>query len=1789
MKVYLSSTLNDLGPERQAVKEALGGECTVVESYTADERPVRESCWADVEGCDLYIGIIGLRYGFIPPGEKCSITELEYDKARERKIRTLVFVKDADEIKSKFHDAVTGENPRELIETFRRRVTSGAEDAARGALFKSPEDLKAHVLKAYLRLSLRQDGPKPKPIEGRPYPGLRAFLPAEADRFFGRDAEIEALLERLLARGERFLALMGASGSGKSSLVYAGLIPKLTASPVASGARWFPVTFSPRELGDDPFQPLAAALKESFPDRGWRVPDLVQRLRDSPAEIASVAKQALGEDGSSAQLLLFVDQFEEVFAGKVDAAARAAFFELLVAAVACPLLRMVIAMRADFYAQWPQDEGSIALLRSGHFPVAVPGQAALKEMIIGPARAAGLSFKPPRLVQRILDETGTAPGALALAEFALAQLYDKRQDDELTETAYEAFGGVAGAIDGLAEDAVERAGAAQDEEALSHLFVAIASVEERGQELAVVRRRAAKSDLPGAALTLAECLVDKRLLVSSGGASDQAAVFEVGHEAIFTHWKRFNSWIEVYSEDLVLRRQSERAAAEWEKGRRAREMRWGWERQKPALEALRKLNHLPHPPLDADVADPGIAMWRILEAQLPAEPPLRSFLYPEPLQLLEELNSDATPQHRREEIGLRLNQLGDRRRGVGLNDAGLPDIMWIDIPGGEVTLETDSQDWFLVKPFQLARYPVTWSQYRAFLDAKDGYSNEAWWEGRPRQEKPGALSSSPSYPAINISWYDALAYCRWLSAKLNLNIRLPTEWEWQWAAAGSKRQVYPWSNEWNVARANTDEAGIGRTVAVGLYPLGRSPFGIDDMAGNVWQWCLNSYAEPSNVTLETNSSPVRRGGSWDLDPGSCRTSHRDSLGSPLSDRYHLGFRLCCGSPIPKTLGIEEHRTSSRDRPHMAVKARDGLRFDWDLFISYAHIDNQPRLPEEEGWISRFHATLETLLSMRLGRAAKIWRDNKLPGSDVFTTEIGDQFTQTAVLVSVLTPSYLNSDWCTREVREFCERAEQSGGMVVENKARIFKVLKLPVDTQESLPAVLKDVLGYEFFTVEDGMPLELDPAYGEKFAQDYNRKVGKLAWDVAQLLKKLEVGSGSIDKSGDAHTTAKATIYLAECSDDRKETREILEDDLRRHGYTVLPEQQLPQDEADYVVAVERLLARCQLAVHLVGASYGTVPDGPSQKSVVVLQNELAVQRSKSGALPRVIWLPEGTSSEEPPQQAFIEALRRDAEVQFGADLITGRLEELTAEIHAGLKKIKQPESKKPEIHAGRERSRRDAMSPATANPQMNPFPGLRPFMEAEEHLFFGRETRIDAMVKKLADTRFLAVVGPSGSGKSSLVRCGLLPALRRGFMGRAGAWRIALLRPGPDPIRHMAYALAHDSLLLRENVAGQSPREFIDTTLRQGKLGLIDVYEQTQVDKDVNLLVVVEQFEELFRFRQLGAGQQENVYGVSEEATAFVNLLLEVKEHATCPIFVVLTMRSDFLGNCIQFPGLAEAISAGQYLVPPMTREERRAAITGPARVGGAEISPVLITRLVNDVGDNPDQLSILQHALNRTWARWQAEGGGQGPLSLAHYEAIGTMAHALNHHAEEAFGELGSHRERQICEKVFKALTDKTTDQRGARRPTTLGTLCAVADATAAEIAQVISVFREPTRSFLMPPLADALSEATVIDISHESLMRGWQRLQVWADEEAQSAQIYRRLAETTALYEKAQAGLWRDPDLKLALDWRDRSQPNETWASRYHPGFSAAMAFLTESSEASSPRSNIISWMSRKLNLR
>jgi len=492
-----------------------------------------------------------------------------------------------------------------------------------------------------------------------------------------------------------------------------------------------------------------------------------------------------------------------------------------------------------------------------------------------------------------------------------------------------------------------------------------------------------------------------------------------------------------------------------------------------------------------------------------------------------------------------------------------------------------------------------------------------------------------------------------------------------------------------------------------------------------------------------------------------------------------------------------------------------------------------------------------------------------------------------------------------------------------------------------------------------------------------------------------------------------------------------------------------------------------------------------------------------------------------------------------------------------------------------------------------NPFPGLRPFDFHESDLFFGRDGQVEKLIAKLSATRFLAVVGTSGSGKSSLVRAGLLPALLGGMMKSAGSnWRFLVMRPGNDPIGNLARALNEPEIFGSddpENVTIQTA--VAETTLRRGTLGLIEVVRQNAMPKTENLLVVVDQFEELFRFaREAARKTKEESDHYQNDAAAFVKLLLQAKAQEDVNIFVVLTMRSDFLGDCAQFWDLPEAINESQYLTPRLTRDQLREVITGPVSLGGGEITARLVTQLLNDIGDDQDQLPVLQHLLMRVWDECKEKhldveiDEGNGPVVRPHkevhqgaaidlccYEAVGGMARALSRHAEEALNGLPDDRSREVAEKLFKCLTEKGDDNREIRRPITLGEICAVTGATAAEAVTVIDVFRQPGRSFLMPPAAVELKSDSLVDISHESLIRGWTRLKEWTDEEAQSARTYKRLADTAALHEAKLEGLLKDPALQVALDWREKNQPNEVWARRYRPGFKTAMTFLDESVEA------------------
>jgi len=492
-----------------------------------------------------------------------------------------------------------------------------------------------------------------------------------------------------------------------------------------------------------------------------------------------------------------------------------------------------------------------------------------------------------------------------------------------------------------------------------------------------------------------------------------------------------------------------------------------------------------------------------------------------------------------------------------------------------------------------------------------------------------------------------------------------------------------------------------------------------------------------------------------------------------------------------------------------------------------------------------------------------------------------------------------------------------------------------------------------------------------------------------------------------------------------------------------------------------------------------------------------------------------------------------------------------------------------------------------------NPYPGLRPFEFSENALFFGREGQSEEVLRRLRESRFVAVVGTSGSGKSSLVRAGLLPLLYGGLMTEAGArWRVALFRPGDDPINSLANALVHPTQFTSSNIKKKATlatgNESFDlaiteTLLRRSAVGLRDYANGNELAADENLLVVVDQFEELFRFKKENpsnkiAEKSETQQKAENEASAFVKLLLKAARDESKRVYVVITMRSDFLGDCSQFRNLPEIINDGQYLIPRLTTEQLRKAIESPAKVKKARIEPVLCAQLLNDIGDDQDQLPVLQHALMRTWDKWP----GDGEINFDNYNATGGMATALSIHANEAYNELGDEgsseptRKQKIAEKLFKCLTETDRENRETRRATPLGLIREIADASFDEVVEVIDVFRQAGRTFLMPPVTEKLDENTVIDISHESLIRKWDKLRSWVEEEAQASYTYRRLSEDARLHKMRKAPFWSDPQLAEALDWKEKFKPNETWAElyyktwglRYLSTYPEAMDFLEES---------------------
>ena len=255
--------------------------------------------------------------------------------------------------------------------------------------------------------------------------------------------------------------------------------------------------------------------------------------------------------------------------------------------------------------------------------------------------------------------------------------------------------------------------------------------------------------------------------------------------------------------------------------------------------------------------------------------------------------------------GKQLALQGDRRAGVGLDANGLPDIDWCEVPEGEF-LFGYYRETRKLPVFRIARYPVTVMQYQAFIDAPDGYQNSAWWQGLTFSRYRYPEFDYANHPRENVSWFDAIAFCRWLSAKLGREIALPTELQWEKAARGSDGRIWPWGNEYCVGYANVDERDehnpvgptyLRTTTAVGLYPWAKSPYGVMDMCGNVWEWCLNDARDPEGMTMgDPTVEKQLRGGSWNNNIDVAPTYHRYTSWVqptlwPTFRNWRVGFRL----------------------------------------------------------------------------------------------------------------------------------------------------------------------------------------------------------------------------------------------------------------------------------------------------------------------------------------------------------------------------------------------------------------------------------------------------------------------------------------------------------------------------------------------------------------------------------------------------------------------------------------------------------------------------------------------------------------------------------------------------------------------------------------------------------------------------------------------------------------------------------------------------------------------------------
>jgi hypothetical protein len=479
------------------------------------------------------------------------------------------------------------------------------------------------------------------------------------------------------------------------------------------------------------------------------------------------------------------------------------------------------------------------------------------------------------------------------------------------------------------------------------------------------------------------------------------------------------------------------------------------------------------------------------------------------------------------------------------------------------------------------------------------------------------------------------------------------------------------------------------------------------------------------------------------------------------------------------------------------------------------------------------------------------------------------------------------------------------------------------------------------------------------------------------------------------------------------------------------------------------------------------------------------------------------------------------------------------------------------------------------------PYPGLRPFKKSERRFFFGRSEHIAEIVEILAKrSHFVTAIGPSGCGKSSLIRAGVQPALEFGLIANAGQrWVSTKMRPGDAPLAHLRDAFVEVTHGDAARALSDLDQARLKAMLAAGRDGLARFLAEHPLPAGHRLLLLVDQFEELFRYEVARA-----------DAESFVALLVELFREPLEQVFVILTMRTDYIGDCTRFLGLAEVINQTFYLIPPLDRAQLTDAIANPATVVGGHVHESLVEQLLQDMYAVDDALPLVQHVLMWMWIRaLERRARSSVPdapieLTLADYHdrAVDGLSLALSHHADHIidspelvpeawrnaellFRQLVQRDESRFIRRPIKVseIIASTGGDEDARPLLDLATLRPLVAKLASDDCGFVYVQTETATGEETPEL----SEDSTIDIGHEALIRQWRALRDWARSEADAGERMQTLAKEALEWQAKQRGLldrlalasyrqaWSALKRLHALSDREHGAfPPLRWAARY-----------------------------------